>query len=254
MQLFCTMERPLRNTLLVTSILCAVHICFMDNSWTTRKSSEWKKLILTHHWPVTVCKMAGKQCQEPPNYWTLHGLWTDKSQSCNNSWPFDCSEIQDILTDMNKWWPDVLHPNHSQLWKHEWQKHGTCAASLPCLDTQHKYFSKGLELYTHMDLTSVLEKFGIKPAQTYKASDIENAMVKTYGVVPRIQCLPPQQGEDNQILGQIEVCFTKSFDLENCTGHSEDELTVPEQTNWGASSDELHVCDKTLNIYYPPVQ
>ncbi|XP_018413207.1 PREDICTED: ribonuclease T2 [Nanorana parkeri] len=250
------MENTLRYILLVTCSLCAIHSSFMDSSWSTKKHPEWKKLILTHHWPVTVCKMAEQKCQEIPNYWTLHGLWTDRSQMCNNSWHFDYDEIKDMLADMNKWWPDVLHPNGSQLWKHEWQKHGTCAATLPCLNTQHKYFSKGLALYASVNLNSALEKFGIKPANTYKVEEIENAVLNVYGVVAKIQCLPPQQGEDVQILGQIEICFTKDFNLQNCTVEPEDELLLTKKTNmkWRVSYEELHVCDKLLNTYYPPVQ
>lgn len=250
------MENSLRFILLVTCSLCVIQISLIDSSWTTKKHPEWKKLILTHHWPVTVCKMVEQKCEEIPNYWTLHGLWTDKSQMCNDSWHFDYNEIKDILTDMNKWWPDVLHPNCSQLWKHEWRKHGTCAASLPCLNTQHKYFSKGLELYTRVNLNSALEKSGIKPANTYKVEQIENAILNVYGVVPKIQCLPPQQGEDAQILGQIEICFTKDFNFQNCTVEPEDELLLTKRTDvkWRASYEDLHVCNKSINTYYPPVQ
>ncbi|XP_072265177.1 ribonuclease T2 [Pyxicephalus adspersus] len=247
------MENSLQYVLLGTLCLCAVPASFMDSLWST-KSHEWKKLILTHHWPVTVCKMAKSECDKIPNYWTLHGLWTDKSQMCNNSWHFDYSEIKDILADMNKWWPDVLHPNGSQLWKHEWQKHGTCAASLPCLNTQHKYFSKGLELYTHVNLNSALEKAGIKPANMYKMEEIKNAILNVYGAMAKIQCLPPQQGEDAQVLGQIEICFTKDFILVDCTEELEDELTEQMSMKWRKSYQDLHVCDKSINIYYPPVQ
>ncbi|KAM9317296.1 ribonuclease T2 [Gastrophryne carolinensis] len=248
------MESPLRYTLLVSFILCAIHISFMDNSVTIRKHPEWKKLILTHHLPVTVCKMARQQCVDPPNYWTLHGVWTDKTQMCNHSWPFNSSEVQDLFPEMNKWWPDVLHPNHSQLWKHEWQKHGTCAASLLSLNTQHKYFSKGLDLFKSIALNSALEKARIKPAQTYKKEDLEHVFLSLYGVLPKIQCLPPDQGQDTQILGQIEICLTKDFNLENCTGEPEDHGPVTTEVKQSVVNDELHVCDKDKGIYYPSVE
>lgn len=37
--------------------------------------------------------------------------------------------------------------------KYEWHKHGTCAAKAESLNSQHKYFSKALELYHKLDLS-----------------------------------------------------------------------------------------------------
>lgn len=36
--------------------------------------------------------------------------------------------------------------------KYEWKKHGTCAAKAISLNSQHKYFSKALDLYHTLDL------------------------------------------------------------------------------------------------------
>lgn len=36
--------------------------------------------------------------------------------------------------------------------KHEWEKHGTCAAQLPILNSQRKYFGTSLALYHQLDL------------------------------------------------------------------------------------------------------
>ncbi|KAM4770971.1 ribonuclease T2-like [Rhinophrynus dorsalis] len=147
---------------------------------------EWKKLILTHNWPVTLCKIEQAHCESPPDYWILHGLWPDKAQMCNHSWPFDYSQIQDILSEMNQYWPDLLHLDKTQFWKYEWQKHGTCAASLECLNSQHKYFSKVLDLYKQVDLNSALEKCGIIPSTTYYQSAVStfNEMLEKQLLVP----------------------------------------------------------------------
>ncbi|XP_053567077.1 ribonuclease T2 [Bombina bombina] len=238
-----------RIALVLVLTFQAVQCTYRNDPSFSSRQHEWSKLILTHHWPVTVCKMDGVHCENPPNYWTVHGLWPEKSQMCNNSWHFDPSQIQEIMTEMNKCWPDVLHPNRTQLWKHEWQKHGTCAASLECLNTQLKYFSKALEMYKNVDLNSALEKAGIKPSKSYyKMSDIKNAMLNIYGVMPKFQCVPPQQGENAQTLGQIEICFTKEIKARNCT-HNLDEPEI----KWDSYNEELQVCDDNLCTYYPPV-
>ncbi|PNI34424.1 T0135877 isoform 1, partial [Pan troglodytes] len=134
-----------------------------------RDNHEWKKLIMVQHWPETVCEKIQNDCRDPPDYWTIHGLWPDKSEGCNRSWPFNLEEIKDLLPEMRAYWPDVIHsfPNRSRFWKHEWEKHGTCAAQVDALNSQKKYFGRSLELYRELDLNSVLLKLGIKPSINY---------------------------------------------------------------------------------------
>ncbi|OBS78665.1 hypothetical protein A6R68_18949 [Neotoma lepida] len=159
-------------------------------------------------------------------------LWRpDRAEDCNHSWPFNLNEIQDLLVDMKIYWPDVIHPspNRSRFWKHEWDKHGTCAAQLDALNSEKKYFGKSLDLYKQLDLNSVLQKFGIKPSINY------------------------YQGEQVQTVGQIELCFTKEdFQLRNCTEPGEQ--LSSNQEAWlamGASTHGMTVCEDGP-IFYPP--
>ncbi|KAJ6664637.1 hypothetical protein lerEdw1_006210 [Lerista edwardsae] len=194
-------------------------------------------------------------------------VWADRAEHCNKTWHFNISEVEDIMGDMKQYWPDVLHPNHTQLWKHEWEKHGTCVAMLDSLNSEKKYFSKALEFYEKLDLNSYLLKVGIKPGNNYyqllyncafdhgpilslnpQLSTIRDALTSFYKVTPKIQCLPPEEGEEVQTIGQIKFCFTKEFNLMNCTESQavsylahEDRLYNPE---------ELSICNDTL-LYYP---
>ncbi|XP_076003035.1 ribonuclease T2 isoform X2 [Genypterus blacodes] len=203
----------------------------------------WTKLILTQHWPNTFCET--EHCHLNISYWSLHGLWPDKGNDCNSSWPFNPSEIEDLIPDMKKSWPDLIDPSSSGFWKYEWHKHGTCAAKVESLNSQHKYFSKALELYHKVDLDSVLKKFNIVPSETYYAfADIEGVLEKFYGIIPRIQCLHPSKNADTQILAQIEICFSPDFTLVACEkGHR----TVPV----GVGKAGFSVCDHDVPIYYP---
>ncbi|XP_038195782.1 ribonuclease T2 [Arvicola amphibius] len=216
---------------------------------------EWKKLILTQHWPPTVCKEVDG-CRDTLDYWTIHGLWPDRAEDCNQSWHFNLDEIKDLLGDMKIYWPDVIHPssNRSRFWKHEWDKHGTCAAQVDALNSEKKYFGKSLDLYKQIDLNSVLLKFGIKPSiNYYQLADFRDALTRIYGVVPKIQCLVPEQGESVQTVGQIELCFTKEdLHLRNCT--EPDERLSFRQDAWlaaGASTHGMMVCEDGP-IFYPP--
>uniref|UniRef100_A0A8C6UV64 Ribonuclease T2 n=1 Tax=Neogobius melanostomus TaxID=47308 RepID=A0A8C6UV64_9GOBI len=210
----------------------------------------WTKLILTHHWPTTFCEM--EHCQSTIDSWTLHGLWPDKGIECNSSWHFNVSLIEDLIPDMDKSWPDLISPESPKFWKYEWQKHGTCAAKAESLNSQHKYFSKALELYHKADLDSVLKKFGITPSkQYYPFAHIEEVIDSFYGIKSKIQCVHPSKNAVYQILGQIEICFTPDFSLMDCEKESSKKplnSSVKAEAKSGFS-----VCDPNVPVYYPPM-
>ncbi|KAG8506021.1 Ribonuclease T2, partial [Galemys pyrenaicus] len=153
---------------------------------------------------------------------------------------------QDLLPELRAYWPDVIHSsNGSHFWRHEWDKHGTCAAQLDALNSEKKYFSKSLELFKALALNSVLQKLGIKPSVSYyQVADIKDALASVYGVEPKVQCLPAQQGEDAQTIGQIELCLTKDLHLRNCT-----EPGAPGPA--GPAGTGLEVCEDGP-VFYPP--
>ena len=41
--------------------------------------------------------------------------------------------------------------------KHEWDKHGTCAAQVDALNSEKKYFGKSLDLYKQIDLNRCVD-------------------------------------------------------------------------------------------------
>ncbi|XP_042301089.1 ribonuclease T2 isoform X1 [Sceloporus undulatus] len=211
---------------------------------------KWNKFYFVHHWPVTVCKMNANDCKDPLMYWTIHGLWPDKEEECNRTWHFNISELKDVMEDMKQYWPDVLHPNHTHFWKHEWDKHGTCAAELESLNSEKKYFSKALELYKNLDLNSYLLKLGIKPGTTYyQMAAIKEALTSVYNVTPKIQCLPPEEGQ-LQIIGQIKFCLTKEFVLRNCTQPTVHTDSFSAHEDKFLNIEDLSDCKDTLT-YYP---
>ncbi|MXQ92562.1 hypothetical protein E5288_WYG005694 [Bos mutus] len=225
---------------------------------------------MVHHWPATVCQEVARHCKDPPNYWTIHGLWQvlpafktsaaaeagnlgpDKSEACNRSWPFNPHEIKDLLPDMKMYWPDLLHPSNCslQFWSHEWKKHGTCAAQLDALNSQRKYFGKSLDLYKALALTSMLQKLGIEPSTDhyYQVSDIRDALVTMYKVVPKVQCFLLEKGQEVQLLGQVELCFSKDLQLRNCSHAAEP--AARRQEAWPNLG--LHVCNDGP-VLYPPL-
>ncbi|XP_076830038.1 ribonuclease T2 [Brachyhypopomus gauderio] len=232
------------------SLVISLCLGFVLSSTLKFSPHEWNKLILTHHWPHTFCSM--EQCKTNFSYWTLHGFWPNSGMGCNSTWHFNASLIKDLMPEMKTYWPDLLHPASTAFWKHEWFKHGTCAAKSEDLNTQHKYFSKALELYHKLDLDGVLKKCQILPAENpYKLDDLEKCITDVYKVTPKIQCVP--KGQEEQILGQIEVCVDKQFQLVDCEKAS--------KLLWSRDNEDLlfahirhsgfTVCDPSVPIYYP---
>lgn len=74
-------------------------------------------------------------------------------------------------------------------WKHEWQKHGTCAMSLENLNTELKYFAQGLRWLQLYSMSNILSKAGIVPStnKTYSATEVINTCEKKYNIsVPKM--------------------------------------------------------------------
>ncbi|NXA53129.1 RNT2 Ribonuclease, partial [Nothocercus julius] len=197
-------------------------------------------------------QMTANDCQDPPEYWTIHGLWPNKGEDCNRTWHFNVTEIKDLMSDMRRCWPDVLHSsqNRTQFWKHEWDKHGTCAATLQILNSQKKYFGKALELYKQIDLNRcVMSSSFTRALCFFQMTTLKEALTRVYGVTLKIQCLPPEEGEEAQTIGQIEFCFTKNLELRNCIEPKGGSKAM--ETDLQLGTGELSVCNDTLPTYYP---
>ncbi|XP_062375019.1 ribonuclease T2 [Sardina pilchardus] len=215
----------------------------------------WSEVTLTLHWPQTFCNM--EHCSPHLDYWTLHGLWPNAGMNCNNTWKFNISEVQDLKADMEKYWPNLLHPTSIQFWSYEWHKHGTCAASVESLNSQHKYFSKALELYKRFDLTKTLKNAGIEPSeQNYQFDDIERCIWQHFGAQPKIQCVKSTKGENVQELGQVEICLNTDFMPVACKKSKEDLWSRVNELllNRFSAPSPFQVCDFGTPVHYPMVK
>ena len=147
---------------------------------TERRDNSFDIYIFTLHWPYTTCldwresghghkcnKIGEKYfilimfmkinmlfCSESAS-WSVHGLWPTRMHQiapnfCNNSWHYDHGQMEAIMGDMTRLWPDVeVRGVTDSLWSHEWTKHGTCAVqdkAATGLATQTEYFQAGLQL------------------------------------------------------------------------------------------------------------
>ncbi|XP_010480470.2 PREDICTED: ribonuclease 3-like [Camelina sativa] len=109
---------------------------------------------------------------------------------------------------MKKNWPTLSCPSNEgfKFWKHEWEKHGTCAESV--MD-QHEYFEAALKLKDKANLLQTLTNAEINPDDGfYDLKKITKAIKDGIGFTPGLQC--NKDRERNDQLYQIYICVDTS--------------------------------------------
>lgn len=121
---------------------------------------------------------------------------------CNKSLIFDPTFIYGIKDKLNEYWTDILikpdntteailpnvtHKKES-IWFHEWTKHGTCAITLPALNSEFKYFNQGVEWSEKYNMKYILEKSGIKVNSTSNVNDYWKAVKSVLKTNVWIEC------------------------------------------------------------------
>ncbi|XP_057316691.1 ribonuclease Oy-like [Hydractinia symbiolongicarpus] len=205
----------------------------------------WDYFMLVMQWPQAQCEIANvtgqHECVIPPvvKGWTIHGLWPSGESKdypfCCHLWHFDVNKIQDLLPNLEKYWPNVYADTEDDsFWRHEYEKHGTCAASVAGFEDEHSYFQQTLTLRSLYTPMTVLEKNGITPStDPYKLSDIVNVIDSAYGVKTCVECGYIKESQ-TQLLSGLYVCLTKDLQLKNCT-------------------DCEHACYDDEDVYYHPL-
>lgn len=123
---------------------------------------------------------------------------------CNKSIKFNPDAIYSIKKDLNDYWTDmeiaptnvteenVLNSTTSlkkeSIWAHEWVKHGSCAVSLPSLNSEFKYFFQAIEWSKKYNMKDILEKGGIQINSSLHVSDYWKAVKLTTKTNAWIQC------------------------------------------------------------------
>jgi len=222
----------------------------------------WDMLGITVNWPETSCRQMNRShhiCHEPSNLddWTIHGLWPNRM---SGGWPqyctreqFDPNEIKDLMPEMDKDWPNLMQDRpHYDFWTHEYEKHGTCAETLPALSSEYKYFEKTLEIHEDMDIINNLMRSGIIPSndKTYELNEfIKGFQEITGGSECEIKCAEGDLHESFsnlkvQYIQEVMCCMDKSFNFINCP-KSNSQFTYP--------NIPVRMCQPNVPIAYPKI-
>nr|CAD7200575.1 unnamed protein product [Timema douglasi] len=236
-----------------------VIICFQPVAGvSSNKESEWDLLVFSQQWPATTChewkeKLAQHTCTMPVprGAWTVHGICiasgatgslvvTEVSDPASprfhphsvrgrgllshccicNSLHFNVSMISSIRPQLEQFWANIENgTSTNKFWKHEWTKHGTCAASLPSLDSEFKYFNQALRWIHQYNMADLLSRGGVMPNQQgHNATYVWETARKQLNADPVIHCVIDTSGQ--AYFSEIRICFNKSLSLVDCDGIS----------------------------------
>jgi len=160
---------------------------------TTKPSTKsWEYLMFVMEWPQTQCEFLNVTHRHP-------------------------CKVADIKEELEQYWPNLYADSSvDSLWKHEYEKHGTCAAQLPTFADEHDYFKNTLVIREKYDYGVVLADSEIVPSlsEGYHIDDIQAALDKKFGVRSCPGC--QYQKKLGQMISQIYVCMDKSLKLIDC--------------------------------------
>lgn len=177
--------------------------------------------LFTRRWPPTVCQEADKCIPDIGKYqrWTIHGLWPEFS---NNTWnqycknvTFNVDKINSLRAELEQNWPNLLeHKTPESLWKHEWEKHGTCS-----ILNEFDYFFKTLNLNKRYDIDKWLNEAGILPHPTrqYHLQEFYNVIRQHFD--PASVVINCERRNHKQYVNEIMFCisFSDAITPMDCT-------------------------------------
>eukprot|EP00793_Prasinoderma_coloniale_P005563 PRCOL_00004971-RA len=176
--------------------------------------------LLVQQWGESMCDESSAHCsQQPPaNHFTIHGLWANYDNGsypsfCDKSAPFDESKVASIEEDLDEYWPSYSGAD-TKFWKHEWDKHGTCAS--PFINSELDFFQTTLDMQQETDLYGALSDAGITPSaeRKYDAQHMADAIEKAVGYAPAIHC-SAAKGVGSQV-GEVWLCVGTDLKFMDC--------------------------------------
>lgn len=123
-------------------------------------------------------------------------------------------QIEPLMVDLNKYWPNLTGDCNECVWRKEWEIHGTCSEDR---FTEFGYFSLALELKKHLDIFGILSDANIKPLSSkaqYHSSDIIDVIKKNTSHIPRLWC--NKDNNNQSLLLGISVCYDFAFAYMDC--------------------------------------
>jgi ribonuclease T2 len=229
--------------------------------------SDWDHFVFSQQWPASVCVESSEKhqhkCEIPPKVstWTVHGIWPSEGASegpffCNKSAKFDPDKIKTIVDELEQYWPNLYADSPlDAFWEHEWDKHGTCAMTLDAVDSELKYFTKGIDLRRQFDLLSILQTSSIVPSDdnSYPYEDVVSALSNVLGGTPTISCFR-DPATSIQYITEVEFCMNTAFSTIQCPLRNTPDVAPPRYRHRVLSSnaDVISMVQQGISVDVTP--
>lgn len=158
--------------------------------------------------------------------------------------------IEALLPKLNENWTNVEKETPEDgLWRHEWEKHGTCASVLAPFHSEEYYFGQGLSWFQTYAMGPLLERAGIKPDDSVYVGQMHNSIYGVLKTNPVIECY---HETGKQFITEIRICFDKQLKLRDCDGAVGGQTGVEYNTYRSMSKGSMITnCDPMRLIEYP---
>lgn len=155
-----------------------------------------------------------------------------------------------IEADMTEKWINIeKNTPLDGLWKHEWEKHGTCAAQhIPSLNSELAYFKQGLDFLDRFSISKLLTPTYIKPGLdvTYRLDEIHTALKQSLAGDNFAIICERDRKTKREYLFEIRICFDLQLNIHSCDG-----IVTGEGGDPDPDDDIITNCPKDQDIAYP---
>ncbi|XP_064464056.1 ribonuclease Oy-like [Ornithodoros turicata] len=190
-------------------------------------NGSYDYFILSQQWSPGSCATESRCVTgSKRRFWTIHGLWPSgdyASPSYCLDERFDGRVLDPIKGSLNQYWPSLTstQARFFTFWRHQWQKHGTCAGDVPQLAGLLKFFNTTLAVYRRYNVYEFLSNSNITPSttRTYSVNNIRNALSDDIREKVNIVCTRSQTLLA-PVLTEIRFCLDKTLSLVHCQGRT----------------------------------
>lgn len=223
---------------------------------------KWDYFVFSQEWPATYCSI--HKCKLPYKIddFNIHGLWPgiwpyDIPTNCSNKTPFDIERMKPIYDELQKQWANLNDFNHPKVfWKHEWSKHGVCAASdYSLILSELDYFNVSLGIKSKVNLMSRLDSIKIKPNNlvTLKRDAVLDQLKSFFDVNALMVCYLQQNKPAK--LSEIRFCLNPSLEFIDCPKleNKIDDQQFPNNFYYNIYNNNNPVCKSLPWLYQSPI-